>query len=303
MTQENQNSTISQTSDEHDGSIPTLSLTLGQKLKAAREEKGLSAGDVAGHLKLSVRQVEALENNAFERLPNAVFIRGFMRSYAKFLKMDEQSIIQELDKILPLSHHTPTHTPTNTNEITQSDINQSTSSPNNPSNRLFAIVAALLIMIGIGGYYLFAGKAPQEIEQVNNDIPSSIPAISSEIEASIEMTDNASQVAIPASEENSLEETENIDKLVIHNRYKTYMTVINNKGDVLLNSKLVPANSTQLFPAADAPYKIRIGYALDTSVKFKGQSINFSEKIKKKTLEITIPETNTPDNISDVAAQ
>ena len=300
MTQEKHNSSVSQTSDEHDGSIPTLSLTLGQKLKAAREEKGLSAGDVAGHLKLSVRQVEALENNAFERLPNAVFIRGFMRSYAKFLKIDEQSVIQELDKILPLSHHAPANTSTDTDKTTQSDISQPTPSTNNRNGVLFVMLGALLIALGVGGYYIFAGKNTQEIEQISNT-SSSIPTISSETQASIELADNTTQVVIPASGETT-SETENIDKLVIYNRYKTYMTVTNNKGEVLLNSKLVPANSTQLFAATAAPYKIRIGYAHDATVTFKGQPINFSDKIRKKTLEITIPETNSSINTSDVAA-
>ncbi len=291
-------------SDSNEELIPTLSLTLGQKLKAAREEKGLSAGDVAGHLKLSVRQVEALENNAFERLPNAVFIRGFMRSYAKFLKMDEKNIIQELDKILPLSHNNPIEEITEENQPNISLNNQTSSQPSgNNKGMFFAIIAILLMATGISGYFLFAGKNTSSEHKQDHYITNTAATFSeTEIETESSATPTIATTSATISSEESSASTEqaNTDKLVIHNRHKTYMTVVNGKGDVLLNSKLIPAKTIQEFPVAAAPYKIRIGYAIDASITFKGQLVNLTDKIKRKTLEITIPETNNLDNVSDI---
>ena len=62
--------------------------TLGLLLRKAREARGMSIDDVVGALKLSVRQVEAIETDRMDLLPGAVFQRGFVKSYARLLKLD-----------------------------------------------------------------------------------------------------------------------------------------------------------------------------------------------------------------------
>ncbi|MFZ6872752.1 helix-turn-helix domain-containing protein [Undibacterium sp. Di27W] len=68
--------------------------TAGSQLSTARIQMGLSLQQVADQLKLSQRQVVALENNQFEDLPKMVIVRGFVRSYAKLLKLDPDPIIK-----------------------------------------------------------------------------------------------------------------------------------------------------------------------------------------------------------------
>ena len=70
----------------------------GAALSAARTAQNLSLIDVARQLKLSVNQVAALEAGEFERLPGPVFVRGFVRNYARLLKLDPERI---LDLIVP----------------------------------------------------------------------------------------------------------------------------------------------------------------------------------------------------------
>jgi cytoskeleton protein RodZ len=53
-------------------------------------------GEVARQLRLSVRQVEALEAGAFERLPGQVFVRGFIRNYARLVRLDPEPLLREL---------------------------------------------------------------------------------------------------------------------------------------------------------------------------------------------------------------
>lgn len=70
----------------------------GFVLRQAREARGLSIEDVAQALKLAVRQVEAIEEDAFDRLRGLTFARGFVRNYARMLDIDPQPL---LDAISP----------------------------------------------------------------------------------------------------------------------------------------------------------------------------------------------------------
>ncbi len=69
----------------------------GAALLKARRDQSLSLGDVSRQLKLSVRQVEAIERDDFSGLKNAVFIHGFIRNYAKLLHLDPDPLIQAAD--------------------------------------------------------------------------------------------------------------------------------------------------------------------------------------------------------------
>ena len=81
-----------------DGTGPQLPdpVGLGARLSTARAAHGLSLGDVARQLKLSVRQVEALERDDYDVFASQVFVRGFLRNYAKLLRIDLDSQIAQL---------------------------------------------------------------------------------------------------------------------------------------------------------------------------------------------------------------
>ena len=65
----------------------------GARLKAAREAAGLSLDQVAQQLKLAPRQVKALEDEDFARLPGRTFARGFVRNYARLLNLDGDDLL------------------------------------------------------------------------------------------------------------------------------------------------------------------------------------------------------------------
>lgn len=71
-------------------------LNVGITLREAREGLGLSVLDVAERIKFAPKQVEALEANDFAHLPEAPFLRGFVRSYARMLSLDEAPLIAAL---------------------------------------------------------------------------------------------------------------------------------------------------------------------------------------------------------------
>ena len=61
---------------------------LGTKLKAARENKGLSLHEVGMSLKINPKTLQAIEEGETAKLPARTFLRGFIRSYATYLKLD-----------------------------------------------------------------------------------------------------------------------------------------------------------------------------------------------------------------------
>lgn len=75
--------------------------TVGQCLRAAREAAQLSVTDIAQALKFAPRQVEALEADDFAALPGNTVVRGFVRSYARFLKLDADTLLHRLDVRAP----------------------------------------------------------------------------------------------------------------------------------------------------------------------------------------------------------
>jgi len=68
----------------------------GASLAAAREAAGLSIEAVAQQLKLAPRQVRALETGDYTHLPGRTFVRGFIRNYARLLRLDPEQVLLEL---------------------------------------------------------------------------------------------------------------------------------------------------------------------------------------------------------------
>lgn len=66
----------------------------GMQLRMLREAAGLSLDDVSHHLKLARRQVVAIENDDHGALPGPTFVRGFIRNYARLLRVDPQPLLE-----------------------------------------------------------------------------------------------------------------------------------------------------------------------------------------------------------------
>ncbi len=72
----------------------------GAALLMERRRQGLSLGDISRQLKLSVRQVEALERDDYSGFTGPVFVHGFIRNYAKLLNLGPDQLIRAADQIL-----------------------------------------------------------------------------------------------------------------------------------------------------------------------------------------------------------
>ncbi|HTH51539.1 MAG TPA: helix-turn-helix domain-containing protein [Pyrinomonadaceae bacterium] len=72
-----------------------MSQTLGEKLRQAREDEGLTLADVAEQTRISSLYLEAIENDDYKILPGGIFNKGFIKSYAKFVGIDEQEALMD----------------------------------------------------------------------------------------------------------------------------------------------------------------------------------------------------------------
>lgn len=77
-------------------SAAAAATSLGRTLRETRQHLGLSVADVANQIKFAPRQIEALEADDFQHLPESAFLRGFIRSYAKILQLDAQPLLAAL---------------------------------------------------------------------------------------------------------------------------------------------------------------------------------------------------------------
>ncbi len=77
-----------------------MSLTLGEKLKQARETRGISISEVAEQTRISRLYLESIENNDYRSLPGGIFNKGFVKSYAKYVGIDEQEALRDYSQLI-----------------------------------------------------------------------------------------------------------------------------------------------------------------------------------------------------------
>ena len=77
-----------------------MSLSLGEKLRAAREQRGISISEVAEQTRISPLYLEAIDADNYKTLPGGIFNKGFVRSYAKYVGIDEQEALQDYSRLI-----------------------------------------------------------------------------------------------------------------------------------------------------------------------------------------------------------
>src|SRR6266446_5616513 len=67
--------------------------SLGSYLRQGRERQQVSLQDIAATTKIQLKFLEALENDAYDQLPAAPFVVGFLRAYAQYCAMDPEEVL------------------------------------------------------------------------------------------------------------------------------------------------------------------------------------------------------------------
>lgn len=123
---------------------------VGKILREAREEQGLSIDDIANQLCIRAVHLRAIEDGDYDTLPALVYARGFVRSYADFLSLNQDDILEQFrretagrEEILD-----PIYVPSNSNRQL-------------PSKRtMIGSLVAFLVLIMIWSYW----SSPSSVE-------------------------------------------------------------------------------------------------------------------------------------------
>ena len=123
---------------------------LCQKIREARIANKLSLESVSGHLHISVRILEAIEEGKPGDGPSPVFFRGLVRNYCQFLDLDKTEIVEKIDNLLKV-------------EDPDDELNTKSLRPvfaskeSHPTRNAFTILVVLL-----GGYLFYSIYFVQE---------------------------------------------------------------------------------------------------------------------------------------------
>ena len=154
--------------------------TVGEQLKAAREERQMTLTDIAAQTRIPIRHLEALERSDFAALPGSMYSIGFAKSYARAVDLDQIVIADEMRAELAQGGHagfipaTPDYEPAD---------------PGRVPPRWLAWTAAAIAVLGLIGYFAWRSFA------LSADAPAA-PAVEAEA-APAKSVANAAPSAAP----------------------------------------------------------------------------------------------------------
>ena len=184
-------------SSENLAAVAAAPSSPGAQLRRAREARGESVHEVAFALKLSPRQVDALERDDFDALPGMAFLRGFMRNYARHVGLDAAPLLDAVQRMA--GQGSPDLSP-----IRNADGDlPSGGSRRSGSFPAGLVVLVLLVLLAVGWYFDWfrTGTSPSA-ETVVEPAPAFAPAPSQAIEpqSAIQMTPPQPAAVDPAED-------------------------------------------------------------------------------------------------------
>ncbi|GJI94545.1 hypothetical protein RugamoR57_12630 [Duganella caerulea] len=150
--------------------------TPGAQLAAQREAMGLTVEQIADQLKLAPRQVKALEAGDYAALPNMAVVRGFVRAYAKVVKIDATPLVAMIEVISPTSHEAAPPRKEIAATFTESRFPSMTGRSSTPTAWLVG-AAAVVVVAAAGAYAYQAGLIPATLfQRADKEAPASAAA-------------------------------------------------------------------------------------------------------------------------------
>jgi cytoskeleton protein RodZ len=121
--------------------------SFGENLRREREMRGVALEEISAATKISVRFLSCLETEEFDKLPGGIFTRSFIRTYARYLGLDEERVLAEYQLIAkPKADFDPTR-------LTVSRPGVRTRGTRGP---VVAVLLAILLLTG--GYAVYRYK-------------------------------------------------------------------------------------------------------------------------------------------------
>ena len=267
---------------------------LGRLLAEKRNQKGMSLEDAAARLKLSSEKIRALESGDYKGLPELVYVRGFLRNYARLVGMDAAELNRHLESATPVAKQDMS--------VLEQGPHQKKLTHLENRKSFSGWIAGVLALVAVGGgIYVWQSKsiAQQERNDATQSASSTlaqtaVPASASNV-AVIPMTqpqaNPASAVAASATAASAVaasaangEPVIAANELYIKPRYRTLLQVKDKTGKEVFNS-IVAAGSEWRFKDG-APYDVRIGYVQGSKINYGGKDIDFGPYMVGRTTAV-----------------
>jgi cytoskeleton protein RodZ len=121
----------------------------GARLAALREERGWTVEQVASQLNLAPRQILAIERDDYPSLPGMAIVRGFIRAYAKLLKVDPAPLLADLGGETVLAHDALAPQKSLSTPFADSRVPSMTEKPAMSSRWVIGALLIALLAVGI----------------------------------------------------------------------------------------------------------------------------------------------------------
>ncbi|MCL6269017.1 DUF4115 domain-containing protein [Sansalvadorimonas sp. 2012CJ34-2] len=170
----------------------------GETLAAARLEKGMTLEQVSDRLKISIKYLQALEACHYDQLPGTAFTRGYLRSYARLMELDENDIldlfgetVQADEQVARLLQEKPLET-------------------HGPSGSKWLIIISIILILGFvgGSVYWWLGNSDQDDMPPAPVAETVAPDEEPEAAPTPELSNTADVIPAPEVDEAEIEEEE-----------------------------------------------------------------------------------------------
>lgn len=267
-----------------DITLPDAAPSAGRTLAAARQRQGLSIADVARQIKWGARQIEALEQDQYEKLPGDTFVRGFIRNYAKLLQIDPEPLLRAVQEKIP-SHPLQTVVPPAENIPFPSAETKDW--------RIYAVagvVMALIVPLAWYEEYRAKPEAPARLpaaSPVTQTLPSPPAATPAPSPLSTQAEPIApSAAAIAAGPVASVDGAPQANLIHMTFEEESWVEIRDKRGKTVF-SRLNPAGTHQAV-AGSPPFSLVVGNAAHVKMAYNDRPVDLTPHIKVEVARFTL---------------
>lgn len=268
-------------SQEPAAAIPeSLADTPGAALRKLRESRGIAISEVVQAIKFSPRQVEALEAGDHGALPGAVFIRGMVRSYARFLNVDAGPLLALLDVSVPA---TPP-------EVRPPDNMGIATSPSGARQIPVLVALSILLLVGAATIVVWNYLAPNTnwhgVEHMTSEPR---PPIANETAEPASV--NAGNTATAAGASTPVGETSAVlepgyGRLMFEFHGTSWLEVKDASERTVLTGKFLAGMRQAV--VGKPPFQLVVGNAAEVSVQFGDQPVDLKPYTRAEVARLTV---------------
>lgn len=151
-----------------------MSETLGEKLRKARENRGISISQVSEQTRIASHFLSAIEENDYSTLPGGIFNKGFVKSFAKCVGVSEQEALADYNALMA-----STEPDKDADELYSPEVLTDDNAAPSMVSTVVLIVLILAVLIGglILAIYWISGEGDASVQpNVAKTPPVSAPA-------------------------------------------------------------------------------------------------------------------------------